>query len=159
MANPTTTSRATPGGIVLADGYQTLIAFARDPDVSFWEKTVAPAGLDGGDAIDVTTMHNAAYRTMRARSLITLSEFETVAAYDPNVYNNIIDNLLNQEGSITCLFPDGSTLDFYGYLRVFEPSANVEGTQPEATITITPTNYDPVNDVEEGPVLTEVAGT
>jgi len=158
MAAPATTTRATPGGIKLDDGYQTLIAFARDTDVSFWEKTVQPPGLDGGDAIDTTTMHNSAYRTFSPRALITLTEAPLVVAYDPNVYNNIIA-LINREGSITVTFPDGSTLDFYGFLKSFEPQPCAEGEQPEANIVIVPTNYDPANYVEQGPVLTEVSGT
>lgn len=160
MAAPVTTVRTSPpAGRLLEDGYQTLIAFERDPDVSFWEKAVAAPGMEGGDAIDTTTQHNTTWRTMASRALITLTEFTVTAAYDPDVYNNIIDNLINQSGSITINFPDGSTLDFYGFLKTFEPQDLVEGTQPEAVITITPTNYDPVNDVEASPVLTSVAGT
>lgn len=158
MAAPTTTARQTPVGIKLDDGYSTKIAFARRPAVSFWEKTVQPPGMDGGDAIDTTTMHNTLWRTMSARALITLTESSTTVAYDPRVYTDIL-TLLNQEGSVTCHFPDGSKLDFYGYLKTFEPSDNTEGEQPEATVTIVPTNYDPVNRVEAAPVLTEVTGT
>jgi hypothetical protein len=159
MAAPSSTTRATPAGIKLDDGYSTKIAFARDSNVSFWEKTLSPPGLDGGDPIDTTTMHNADWRTMSARQLATLSEFTCTAAYDPNVYNDIINNLLNQEGSITVHFPDGSKLDFFGYLRSFQPQDVAEGAQPEAQITIVPTNYDPTNNVEASPVLTQVAGT
>ena len=159
MATPATTSRSTPAGKILEDGHSTVIAFARDVDVSFWEKTTQPPGMEGGDPIDITTMHNSTWRTMAPRSLITLTPFTVTAGYDPNVYNNILNNLLNQSGSITVHFPDGSTLDFYGYLQTFEPQANAEGTHPECNITIVPTNYDPTNDVEEAPVLTEVAGT
>jgi len=159
MAAPATTTRTTPAGKLLEDGYQALIAFERDPDVSFWEKSVGSPSLDGGDPIDITTQHSSTWRTMSPRSLITSGEFTVTAAYDPDVHNNIVNNLLNQRGSVTITYPDGSTLDFYGFLRVFEPQPMVEGTQPEANITITPTNYDPVNDVEEAPVLTSVAGT
>jgi len=159
MAAPSSTTRATPAGIKLDDGYSTKIAFSRDSNVSFWEKTLSPPGLDGGDPIDTTTMHNLDWRTMSARQLATLSEFTCTAAYDPNVYNDIINNLLNQEGSITVHFPDGSKLDFFGYLRSFQPQDVAEGAQPEAQITIVPTNYDPTNNVEASPVLTQVAGT
>lgn len=159
MAAPATTARVAPGGKWLENGHSTKIAFARDSDVSFWEKTVQPPGIDGGDAVETTTMHNTVWRTMAPRTLKTLTESSLTVAYDPNVYNNILNSLINQSGSITCHFPDGSTLDFFGYLKSFEPSENSEGEQPEADITIVPTNYDPVNDVESSPVLTSVAGT
>ena len=80
MAAPAITARTTPAGIMLKDGYSTKIAFAADPDVSFWEKTVKPPGIDGGDGIEQTTMHNSAYRTMRSRSLKTLTEASGKAA-------------------------------------------------------------------------------
>jgi len=159
MTAPASTTRSTPSGKYLDDGYSTKIAFARDADVEFWEKTVKPPGYDGGDAIDTTTMHNVTYRTFAARALKTLTESSLNVAYDPAVYTSILNNLINQEGSITVHFPDGSKLDFYGYLRTFEPADNAEGEFPEATINITPTNWDPVNDVEAAPVLTSVSGT
>ena len=158
MAAPETTARSTPLGIMLDDGYSTKIAFAADPDVSFWEKDVQPPGLDGGDAIETTTMHNTTYRTFSARSLATLTEMSSTVAYDPDLYDEALA-LINVEGSISVHFPDLSTLDFFGYLKSFAPSALEEGSQPVATITIVPTNYDTANAVEASPVMTEVSGT
>lgn len=152
------TVRTTPSGIKMDDGHSTKIAFERDPDVSFWEKTVTPPGLDGGDAIDTTTMHNVTWRTMSPRKLRTMTEVKVEAQYDPAVYNQI-GELINAEGSITVHFPDGSKLDFFGYLRTFEPGDNAEGECPMATITIQPTNQDPVTGAETAPILTSVSGT
>jgi hypothetical protein len=159
MAAPVDTTRTTPVGIRLEDGHSTKIAFARDPDVSFWEVEVQPPGLDGGDAINITTMHNTTWRTMAARQLKTLTECSINVAYDPNVYNNILDHLINQEGAITVHFPDGSKLSFFGYLKSFTPQGNQEGNMPTAAISIVPTNYDPVARTEQSPVLTSVSGT
>jgi hypothetical protein len=158
MAAPTPGTRTDPVGIKIDDGFSTLISFAADPDVSFWEKTVTPPGIDGGDAIETETMHNDVWRTRVSRSLKTLTDAETTVAYDPAVFTQIVA-LCNVETTITIHFSDGSTYCFYGYLRTFEPGEISEGEQPEATVTITPTNYDPVNHVEAGPVLTSVAGT
>lgn len=158
MAAPSTTTRVAPNGVKLDDGFSTTIAFALDPDIAFFEKSVQPPGIDGGDAIETTTMHNTAWRTMSSRQLKTLTEISTTVAYDPAVYTQIL-SLINQEGSITIEFPDGSTLDFYGYLKSFEPSELQEGEQPEASISIVPTNWDPVNCVEAAPVLTSATGT
>jgi len=158
MAAPTLTARVAPLGIALADGYSTKIAFAADSDISFWEKSVSPPSLDGGDTIEVSTMHNSVYRTFAARALITLGESSITAAYDPDAYDEII-GIINVNTSVTVHFPDGSTLTFWGYLRTFEPGDNTEGEQPEATITIQPTNVDPSSGHEHGPVMVEVAGT
>jgi hypothetical protein len=158
MAAPTPTARQDPAGIMLEDGYRTLVTFARDPDIEFWEKGVTPPGLDGGDPIDTTTMHNDYWRSATPRSLVTMTEFECRVAYDPVLYTRI-QNLLNIEDTVTVRFPDGSTLAFYGFLRSFEPDELVEGEHPEATIMVVPTNADPVTGDEEAPVLSSVAGT
>lgn len=159
MAAPSDTTRTTPSGKFLEDGFSTKIAFARSAGVNLWEKTVTPPGVDGGDEIETTTMFNTTWRTFAARNLRTLTEVSFTAAYDPAAYTTIINDLVNQEGAITCHFPDGSKISFYGYLKMFEPSECQEGEQPEADVTIFPTNYDPVNDVEGAPVITSVSGT
>lgn len=161
MAAPTVTARATPAGIKLDRGHSTKIAFARDSNVSFWEKEVTPPAVDGGDPIDTTTMFNTAYRTFASRALVTLPEFTVSAAYDPNVINDVITNLINQAGAITVHFPDGSTYSFFGYLKAFSPQglSQDNADQPMAEVTIVVTNWDPANRVEAGPVLTQVAGT
>lgn len=158
MAAPSPTSRTTPTGIPLRDGHSTLITIAADVDINFWEKTVQPPGMDGGDPVDATTMHNTTYRVQRPNSLITLTEVTATVAYDPVAYTEI-QSVLNTETTITITFSDGSTVAFYGFLRTFEPQDAEEGEQPEAEITITPTNWDPTNNVEAGPAVAEVSGT
>ena len=108
MAAPTPTVRGTPAGIKLKDGYSTKLTPALNTTISFWEKSLAMPGLDGGDPIDQVTMHNVAYRTMAPRALITLSPFDVKVAYDPNVINQII-SLINRETTYTTTLPDGST--------------------------------------------------
>ena len=155
---PTPTARADPTGIKLNDGYRSLITFASDPNVELWEKSVTPPGMDGGDEIDTTTMHNDVYRTMSSRALKTLTEMQATCAYDPIIYQSLLV-LINIETTVTVTFPDGSTLAFYGFMKSFEPGELVEGEQPEITITIVPTNQDPTTGAEEAAVLTNVPGT
>lgn len=154
-------ARTTPGpsGIKLDDGYQTLIAFALAPTIAFWEKTVKPPGLDGGDKIDTSTMHNVDWRTFAPRALTTMTDMQTKVAYDPVIYSTIVDTLLNRETTITVHFPDTSRVSFYGFLRSFEIDDHVEGQQPEATVVITPTNQDPTTGAESGPAVDSVPGT
>ena len=158
MAAPVPHSLGTPAGIKLDNGHATRIVFDHAPTASLWEKQVKPPGLDGGDPIDTTTMRNTTYRTMAPRSLLTLTEMTTTCAYDPNAYNQLV-GLINVRTTVTVIFPEGSTLAFFGYLQKFEINDHSEGEQPEATVTIVPTNFDHVNKVEAGPVLTAVAGT
>ena len=160
MAAPTPASAVgTPAGIKLDNGHAMRIVFARNTTFSLWEKSVKPPTLDGGDPIDTTTMRNVLWRTKGPRALIDTGEMALTCAYDPNSYNQARE-LLNQRDTITVFFPDGSTLAFYGYLSKFEPNDNPgDGEQPEASVTIIPTNFDHVNKVEAGPVLTTVAGT
>lgn len=158
MAAPTPTVRQTPAGIKLDDGHATLVTFAADPDVSFWEKQVKPPGVDGGDPVNTSTMHNVTYSTTAPRTLKTLTAGATTVAYDPAVLTQIVA-LINVRTTITLTFPDGSTWAFYGFLKSFEPNELQEGNQPEATVNYVPTNYDPTNHVEAGPAVASVAGT
>lgn len=137
------------------DGYQTLVTFALDSDVEFWEKEVTPPGLDGGGEIDTTTMHNTLYRTKNPKSLITLTPLTMVAAYDPVVYDSIL-TMLNSNQLIMVTFPDGSTVEFYGWVDKFTPNRNVEGEQPTAEVTIVPSNQN-TSGVETAPNYTAPA--
>jgi len=159
MAEPSAPSLSDPAGIHFDDGYSTRIVFSADTDIGLWMKTVTPPGWDGGDEIDITTMHNSALRTFAARSLATLTEFSTTCAWDPLVYDGVKNNLLNVETTVAVYFPDGTSLAFYGFLKRFEPGEMVEGEQPEATVTVQPTNRDPSTRTEEAPVLDNKPGT
>lgn len=158
MAAPTVTPRQPPTGIRLRDGHASTIAFAAAPAVSFWEKSTKPPGVDGGDPIDTLTHFNTVWRPKRPRSLKSLSDVTVTAAYDPAVMTQII-GLVNVENAITIEWHDGSTVAFWGYLRTVEFSELTEGAQPELTATITPTNVDPSDGSEAGPVITSVPGT
>jgi len=158
MAAPTPTTRQDPGGIYLKDGYRSLITIGVDPDLSLWEIGVKPPGMDGGDAINTTTMHNDTYRTMAHRALKTLTESTFRFAYDPAVYSQL-ESQINVDTTITQRFPDGSTLAYYGFLQKAEFDELVEGEMPTGTATVCPTNFDHVNKVEASPAVASVAGT
>lgn len=153
MANPVATARGTPTGVLLRDGYQSLITFASNPTVAFFEKTVTPPGMDGGDPISQTTMHNVLVRTKAPRYLHEVTDTQTMVAYDPCVWDEIYA-LINTVTTITIHFPDGSTLAFFGYLKSFIPGELSDGAQPEATIVIVATNIDPATCTEKLPVMT-----
>ena len=158
MADAATSIRGTPDGVVMGDGYQTLITPASNLTISFWEKGVTPPGMDGGDAVDTTTMHNTAYRTFYPRNLKTLTDAGATVAYDAAVYDDIIA-LINVRTDWTVNFSSGDTLDWYGYLKSFEPGEITEGAQPEATIVIVSTNVDDADETENGPNFKTSAGT
>lgn len=160
MSAPTLSSRGTPTGIPLHDGFSTKISFNSNTTVSFWEKDVQPPGYDGGEKVDQTTMHNIQFKTSVPRTLIDVTGVKTKVAYDPNVYNSgQILSLINRNDSITVHFPEGSTLTFFGFLQKFTPASVAEGEQPVADIEIMPTNYDDVAHTEQAPVLVSVSGS
>lgn len=158
MAAPTPAAAPAPSGIKLKDGFSTVVTISSLTTLSFWIKQATPPGIDGGAAVDQTTMHNTAWVTRLFQTLLDLKEATFDAAYDPNVYNQLL-TLANVNTTITFRFPEGSTLAFYGGVRMFDFKPLVRGQQPECTVTFTPTNIDPVNNVEAAPVLTSVAGT
>ncbi len=139
----------------LDDGYQTLISFAEDPTVNFWEKTVTPPGMDGGGPTNTTTMRNLALRTFEPKFLVTMTENSFVAAYDPEVYVSVLA-MINVKQLITITFPDGSTVAFWGWLDKFIPNEHQEGEQPTANCSIQPSNTND-SGVETLPVYTPAA--
>jgi hypothetical protein len=158
MGAPAVTVRTTPTGNMLKDGFSTLIALSIDPDISFWEKSVQPPGIDGGDPVKTSTMHNTDWHTMRPRKLKDMSPASTTVAWDPLTYGNIVD-AVNKDTSVTLHFPSGDSLSFFGFLQKFEPGDMKEGEQPEAKITIVCTNWDYENNVESAPLITVSAGS
>lgn len=159
MAAPPTTARLIPSGWKMPDGFKTTVAFAIEPGVWLWEKSVTAPGVDGGEGIDTTTMLNTAWRTKDARQLKTLTDFTMKTGYDPDVYITMINTLVNRNGGVTVHFPDHSTLDFWGYVSKFIPDALEEGKFPEASTTVVVTNWDAVLHVEAAPVFTAATGT
>jgi hypothetical protein len=153
MAAPVATERVTPTAKKMDDGYKTLITFAANPSIEFWEKTVTPPGVDGGDPLDTTTMHSTRWRTRAPRALITLGEVKATVEWNPSLYVSILA-LINKKDTVTIRFPDQSTLAFFGFLRLFDPGDLAEGGEPTASITVTPTNADPVTGAEQAPVYT-----
>lgn len=147
----TTTALVDPVGTMLEDGFVTRIAIAADTNIALWVKTLKPFGIDAGDPIDETTMHNTALRTAALRQLLTLTQVSFNAAYDPAVISQLIA-IAGVNGWITIHEPDGSTLDFVGGFRSAEPSEHQEGQQPTMNVIFVPTNQ--LNGVETMPVYT-----
>lgn len=157
MAAPAEQPRLSPDGFKLGDGYQTLIGIGLDTNIEFFEIEVGIPGMDGGEPVETTTQWNTTWRTFHPRALITLTEFQIVAAYDPCVFSSLVA-ILNDETAMTIEFPDNSILSFFAYVRMAEHDPLVEGTMPRMTITITPTNIDPSDCQEAAPVM-QCAGT
>ena len=133
------------------DGFSTIISFENYPSIKLWEKTLTPPGVDGGGAVDTTTMRNTAWRTMNPKKLKTMTDSSFTAAYDPAVYSDIVD-ACNETQRITVTFPDESTILFWGYINSFTPNENTEGEQPTASVAIVATNQNDAG-VETAPVL------
>jgi hypothetical protein len=159
MAAPTPVTRQDPTGIMLREGYQSFIACALNPSIGFFEKEVQPAGWDGDEFVDITTMHNDEVTTKYPRGLKSVTDKSGTAAYDPAVLESI-RSLINVNTTWTTTFPDGSTQSVYAALKVFQPQAMSRGNHPEAQFTIVATNIDSANSFAEAiPVIVSVSGT
>ena len=157
MAAPTPTARNLPvPGVPLQNGYQTLLTCEADDDISFWEKQVTPPGIEGGDPVDFSTMHNTTWVTIAPGTLLTLTECSMTAGYNPEVIDQIL-LIINVNTVWTVTFPNGGTTAFHGFLRNFTPAALVRDQHPEANITVVPTNWD--GSSEQGPVTAGLLGT
>jgi len=125
----------------LDDGFSTIITLANLPNVKLFEKTVTPPGMTAGGPIDTTTMRNIEWRTATPKQLKSLTPAQAEVAYATEAYPEIFAQI-GVVQLVTVTFPDGSTLNFYGWLEEFTPGANTEGEQPTATISIQVGNRD-----------------
>lgn len=121
----------------LDDGYSSRITFA-GYSFTLYEKSVKPPSIEGGGAIDTTTMHNSVWRTKAPKSLKTMGNVTFRAAYDNSVQSDI-QTAVNDNVLITVKWPDDTFIQFYGFIDVFDPAELVEGEQPEANVTVIPT--------------------
>jgi hypothetical protein len=153
MAAPVPTPRLTPTAKKLGDGFKTLITLAGNTAIEFWEETVTPPAIEGGDAIESATMHSVLWRTKTPRKLITMGDVQARVQFNPSLYTSILARV-NVPDTVTITFPDHSSLAFYGYLKSFAPAELSEGAVGTGTITITPTLADPTTGAEQGPVYT-----
>lgn len=138
---------------ILRDGYRTLATITGS--AISWEiiSATLPA-LQGGGAIDQTTMANNNWRTAWGKTLKTFGTITLRVAYDMAVYTQIRD-IIGVNKHIVLTAPDGAQLTFYGFVDNFTPEENREGERPEATVEIIPTNLSTAAPpVLTGPVLT-----
>src|SRR5574343_413431 len=117
----------------MKDGMGIVMSFADFGDLFLHldPTSITSPGVDGGDAIDNTTLTNSAWRTKTAKALIEYTNASFTAAYDPAAYSQAI-LAVNVNNAITVTFPDGSSIQFYGYLKSFTPGEMTEGEQPTA---------------------------
>ena len=153
----TYTARVTPTGTPFDEGYQSLIAHSADANLTFWETIVGAPGIDGGDPVPTTTMHNVTLRTKAARHLKEHTPFQVQGKFNANTIDEIYV-LINVEGWITITWPDETVYSFPGYFKSFVPGQAQEGNPFEGTIEVIPTGRDPTTKAEAEYGL-KVAGT
>lgn len=158
MAAPVLAVRAIPLAIRLDSGYQSLVVFRGLENLAIFEKTVQPPSANGGDPIQTTTMLNSFSETKAPQRLVGDDDSVVVAAYDPAVLQTL-RNIINVPDSITWAYPDGSAEVYWGYLKSAVKSPLQKDQQPEMTLTIVITNWDPINCVEAGPAYVNGTGS
>ncbi len=158
MTAPTPTARQTPTGRRIPEGFTIKVTFATQPALGIWEVKVKGKGADGGEPINISTQHNVKWESMAARTLRKQTDTAITAGIDPDAFPTL-DNLINFNDTITLLYPDGSTECYYGYLQKYEATEWEIGGFPLVNLTIIPTNCDPSNFAEQGPVFTAASGT
>ncbi len=157
MAAPTPTARQTPTGRRIPDGWVSKVTFTSQPALGIWEVKVKPKGADGGEPIDVSTMHNIKWITLFPRGLRRQTDTMISAAVDPDAFP-VLDSLINIPDTITVLYPDSSTEAWFGWLQKYEATEWEIGGFPLLNVTVIPSNCDPTL-TEYGPTYTAASGT
>jgi hypothetical protein len=158
MSAPSPTTRTTPTGYRMDEGFKAKLTFSLKPTLKIWEVEVGPPSVTGGPAIKTTTQHNVAWHTKAPQTLKEAGPVSVLATYDPDELP-FIYSMVNVPQTITVLHPDSSTDAFFAYLKDAKPSKYKIGDLPTLDLEIEITNWDPVGKVEAGPVHTYSAGT
>ncbi len=146
----------------LFDGFSTLLNITfQSSNVLLYlvEREVTPPSLEVG-SIDITTMRSGYLRHTAAKQLVTVGNLKVMAMYDPAVYGQLLTIVtdtygagrpppsrvrntrlrMGQTGLMQVLFPDASTLSFWGFIDKITPSTHKEGEFPSMELDIVPTN-------------------
>jgi hypothetical protein len=158
MPAPTPASRTSPSGKPLNQGYQVVVNNSLDSDLEFFEEGVTPPAIMGQDELETTTQFNVTWQTFAPQSLMRLMPYTMRGKVDPILYQSF-PLIANINATITLHLPNGDSLAHYGFYKSLEFSEFTRGSRPEGTITVVPTNQDPTDCSEQGPVYTAGTGT
>lgn len=164
MATPEITARTTPSGYKLPEGFKITIAFSLKPALNIWEVEGAPAGVEVAE-INTTTQHNVRWVSKNPSALIASDDIVGTAGYDPDVMDDLIgmigQTVTGNGATASCVtihMPDGTTHNYFAFLKSFKFGALRVGQFPTGSYAICVTNFDPIARVEQG-CYTVQAGT
>ena len=161
MAAPThtaITTKASIGGVHIPRGFSSVFVFNRLPTAVFYTQSIKP-GKTMGVKISQSTMLNLTVKTNLPGKLIEHDDVTVTATYDPTLKSQIISTLMQQNGSCTQYWPDGTYEDFYGFMYEADWAELKIDELPLVTFKIAYSNWDPANNIEVAPVLVNVTGT
>ncbi len=154
MTAPSAVTRIAPSGSTYFDkGHKVTLAFAANTSVRLWEISLTLPEITGGDEINTTTQHNTSVRTKAPRTLKDYGPIQGTVAFNQHSLTDVVA-LINVATTVTVLLPNSTTFSAYAYLKSFAPTEfSEDADMPTAEIEVVITNWDPVNNVEEPPVI------
>lgn len=120
------------------DGLGTIIELEMSGLVLNKVRITAPA-VEGGDAIDLTSLENTEWETAQPRQLKGMDNISFEGVYDPSL---LATAPINTNQRILITYPDASRHRFWGFLKRLEPGEMVEGGRCLVTGTLVVTNTD-----------------
>jgi hypothetical protein len=131
---------------LLKDGYQTLFTTSLIAAKMYKIVSLTPPPIDGRGPIDQTNMESAVATQKSPKALIDMGNFNATIVYDTKNYDftdvNAIAFWVNVNGLCNLTFPDGTGVNFWGYINAMRPGENAEGNRPTAVLEIVVTNED-----------------
>lgn len=129
---------------LLRDGFKTLIGFQLLPGAGgtdYHEVELALPEIDGRGGIDQTSMRNTVYTTEIPKYLVTFGEFRGTFMYSAAFYVGLT-GLLNRNQLLSIQLPDGTVLQFWGWVSKATPSSLKEGERPTLDVTFRVSNLN-----------------
>lgn len=126
----------------LTEGIPTTLSIGQGGMVCEIELT--PPEIDGGELIPQDCMRSGVWGIALPRYRKRLMPFTAVVSWDPLVYGVnfvVVASVMrvNFNQTMSVVFPDGRSIQFYASVTKFTPGVLKEGERPTATVTIAPT--------------------
>ena len=138
---------------ILDNGFRTLISIS-GVTALFEEVSVTPMGVEADEAVELSNMRSANYRTFAGGALLMGGDVQVKVHYATGAYSQIIP-LLRQNRYVEQIFPDGTRIGVYCIVQSFVPEELTMNERPTATLTLKPSFRSTSNPpAEVAPVIT-----
>jgi hypothetical protein len=89
--------------------------------------TITPAPLEGGEAIDTTSLANTQFKTSMPQTLISCGDLTFSGELNADALDDAVDSINKEATAVVVVGNGGGTFTYYGYLKSVTPGSLTAG--------------------------------